>query len=220
MGPGLAATCMCVPSCDGDSGGPAPSRAAFLSPFTCTGSSFVTARACLRVPVGDAECGPWAGAGSRQPHAGRKDPGPRPQGRVVWATARDQSVSDSRRAAGALGPGGRAWGPLLPKTVLEPHPFPGRKPVLGASSCLPLVPGAWRALMDGHPWPCLAYCLTHAWGCSPQPLSAASSHPPTVLLPLCSHAGPLEPCLGALLRLCSPLPWHAAVRGLLPSPPS
>lgn len=73
MGPGLAATCMCVPSCDGDSGGPAPSRAASVT-FHIHGVLFCD---CACMPEG--ACGGyrvWALGRGWQQAASRWEEGP------------------------------------------------------------------------------------------------------------------------------------------------
>lgn len=192
-----------------------------LSPFTSTGSSFVTARACPRVPVGDTECGPWAGAGSRQPHAGRKDPGPRPQGRVVWATARDQSVSDSRRAAGALGLGGGGLGALASQNCLGAPPLPRSEAGPGGQLVSAFGPRC-LACADGRTSVGLLCLLPHSrLGVQPTaPLCCLQppTHCPAAPLLPCGTPGALPWCsppavLSSSLACCRP--WAPPLSALL-----
>lgn len=144
--------------------------------------------------------GPGSGLAAGSLTLGERTQGPRPQGRVVWATACDRNASDSRRAAGALGLDGVGLGGLAAQDCPGAPPLPRSEARVGGSSCLPPVPGAWLVLMDRHLWLCPAYHLTRPWGSSLQPLSAVPGHPHAVLRPLCSRVGPLEPCLRVLRR--------------------
>lgn len=146
--------------------------------------------------------GPGLGLAVGSLTLGERTQGPRPQGRVVWATA---CAPEVRQIPGELLGSGAWWAGSGGPCCSSPGApcLPRSEARAGGSSCLPPVPGAWLVLMDGRLWPCPAYRLTRPWGPSLQPLSAVPGHLHTVLRPLCSRVGPLEPCHSALLRRCA-----------------
>lgn len=88
----------------------------------------------------------WALARGWRQAASLWEKGPRGPGHRAGLCGQ-RHVTEMRQIPGELlglwGWMGWGWGALLPKTVLEPHPSPGRKPVLGAARvCLrSQVPG-------------------------------------------------------------------------------
>ena len=151
-------------------------------------------------------CGPWLGAGGRQPHSGRKDPGAQATGQgCVGDSMCPRSASDSRRAAGLWGLVGWVWGALLLKSW-SPMPPQVRSP-------------CWGQLVSASGPRCLACAdgrTSVAVPCLP-PHSPLGAQPAAPLCcprpPTHSPAAPLLPCgtPGALPQrsppaLCFPLP--------------
>ena len=147
----------------------------------------------------------WALAWGWQQAASLWEKGPRGPGHRAGLCGRQHVPPKCVRFQESCWGSGAWWagagGPCCPSPG-APR-LPRSEARAGGSSRLPPVPGAWLALMDGRLWLCPAYRLTRPWGSSLQPLSAVPGHPHTVLRPLCSRVGPLEPCLSALLRRCA-----------------